>query len=182
MRSRMSKSYINELRGSVEHNPIPQIDVNNNGNATLPSIQSIDNLKSKASSISLPQARFHDKLTVNFQSAITLLDHSKLNSTNKSIINDIDMTDHQEKTPTANKSILKDTNRLTVPATGDYCLRISNASSICDEEKEQRITFNDSRVSDVLGYLHMYQNNNRLQFNGLRFNDREDLQVKTRRF
>jgi hypothetical protein len=179
----MSKSYINELRGSVEHNPIPQIDVNNNANATLPSIQSIDNLKSKASSISLPQARFHDKLTVNFQSAITLLDHSKLNSTNKSIINDIDMTDHQEKTPTANKSILKDTtNRLTVPATGDYCLRISNASSICDEEKEQRITFNDSRVSDVLGYLHMYQNNNRLQFNGLRFNDREDLQVKTRRF
>ncbi len=170
MRSRMSRSYINELRGSIEQNSIPQIDINNNDNLHSPSLQSTDHLKSKASSISLPQVQFHTKLSSNFQSAITLLDHSQLNST----VNDL-----PKKTP-VNKPILKDTNRLTVPTTGDYCLRISNTSSISNDE--QRINHNDSRVSDVLGYLRMYQNNNRLEFNALRLNDREDLQVRPRSF
>ena len=166
MRSRMSRSYINELRGSTEQNSIPQIDVNNNDNQKSLSLQSDNHLKSKTSSISLPQVRFHNKLSTAFQSAVTIIDHSKLNS----IVN------FSPEKILLDKPTPSDTNRLTVPGTGDCSLRISNTSSISDDER--RISY-ESRASDVLGYSRMYQNNNRLQFNALRFNDREDLQVKT---
>ena len=54
--------------------------------------------------------------------------------------------------------------------------RLLNTPSIDDEQQE--VEFNDTRLSDVLGYLRMYQNDNRIQFNSLQFNDREDLQVR----
>jgi hypothetical protein len=44
-----------------------------------------------------------------------------------------------------------------------------------DEQKQ--IEYNETRFSDALGYLRMYKNHNRIQFNSLQFNDREDLQV-----
>ncbi len=57
----------------------------------------------------------------------------------------------------------------------DYRIRISNTTSIDDEQQD--IPLNESRLSDALGYLRMYQNNNRVQFNALQYNDRVDLQV-----
>lgn len=193
MRSRMSRSYINELRGSNGK----ELDSGNNpnkpDNVTSSSIQSNDILKTKVSSMSLPQVLFHTKLSPASHSVTTLRDHIKFNSTNPSIISAITSCDEKEEmpvpitttAPTICKPIIKNNHHLTVPASGDYCLRISDASSsTCDDDLQSPqhghppMILNDSRTSDVLGYLHMYQNNNRIQFSTIQFNDREDLQVK----
>ena len=191
MRSRMSRSYINELRGSNAKELEDPNDMNNNENLTS-SIQSDDLLKTKVSSMSLPQVMFHTKLSPSSHSVTTLRDRIKFNSANPSIISATTTCDEKEEPPinttTATaicKPIIKNNHHLTVPASGDYCLRISNASSsTCDDDPKisqqanSQMILNDSRTSDVLGYLHMYQNNNRIQFSTIQFNDREDLQVK----
>ncbi len=176
MRSRMSKTYIDQLRGPSQTNINPPMDINNNENVNSSSLHKKNNVKQKAaSSLSLPQVRFQKKLTSACQSAITLLDHRKLNSTDKSILSDINSDDGTEEIRTSKPSF-KCNNQLTVPPICDYSIRISNTPSICDEQQETGL--NDSRSSDALGYLHMYQNHNRIQFSALQFNDREDLQVK----
>jgi hypothetical protein len=71
--------------------------------------------------------------------------------------------------------IIQNNNQLSVPSIDDYRIRISNTSSIDDEQHD--IAFNDTRISDALGYLRMYQNHSRVQFNTFEFNDRVDLQV-----
>jgi hypothetical protein len=174
MRTRMSKTYIEELRGPTQKDINSQIGVNNNGTIMSSSIN--DNIKLKSSSVSLPHVRFKTKLTSSCQSAITLLDHSKLNSRNKSnLIERISDDTIQEEIITTSKPIIKNNNQLKIPTIGDYCVRISNTPSMSDEQQANGL--NDSRTSDALGYLHMYQNHNRIQFNTLQFNDREDLQV-----
>jgi hypothetical protein len=175
MRARMSKNYINQLRGTSQLNIKRQSDINNNKNRISSPRHTKENVKSKASSLSLPQVRFQKKLTTSYQSAITLSDHSRLNSINRSILTDIISAGSEEEITTIQPPN-KGNNQLTVPPVGDYCMRISNTPSVCDEEQHEG-GLNDSRLSDALGYLHMYQNHNRIQFNALEFNDREDLQV-----
>jgi len=170
MRSRMSKTYIAELRGQSQQDINPQTEVNNNEN-----VNTKTNVKPKSSSLSLPQVRFQNTLTSSSYSASTLLEHSKLNSIDRSTSTNRNSEDSNVEIGTSKPSI-RCNNHLTVPPIGDHCIRISNTSSICDEQQE--LGFNDSRVSDALGYLRMYQNHNRIQFNALQFNDREDLQVK----
>jgi len=177
MRTRMSKTYIEELRGPSQKDINSQIGVNNNGNIMSSSIN--DNIKLKSSSVSLPQVRFKTKLTSSCQSAITLLDHSKLNSTNKSNITERISDDTIQEEIIPSKPIIKNNNQLKIPTIGDYRIRISNTPSMSDEQQVNGL--NDSRTSDALGYLHMYQNHNRIQFNTLQFNDREDLQVIKRK-
>ncbi len=173
MRTRMSKTYIEELRGPNQRDINPQIDVNNNENNISSSIN--DNVKLKSSSVSLPHVRFQTKLTSSCQSAITLLDHSKLSSTNKSNLTERISDDTTQEEIRTSKPIIKNNNQLTIPASGDYCIRMSNTPSMYDEQQANGL--NDSRTSDALGYLHMYQSHNRVQYNKLQFNDREDLQV-----
>ena len=187
MRSRMSRSYINELRGSNGKELEAPMNMNNHGNVASSSIQTCDVRRSKMSSMSLPEIIFHNKLSPSSHSATSLREQSKLNTPERSIVNEVTTSDRpkDEIPPTTYKPIIKN-NRLTVPPSGDYCLRISNVSSICDDEQQPQqnpqTMLNDSRGSDVLGYLHMYQNNNRIQFNTIEFNDREDLQVKPMNF
>ena len=133
-------------------------------------------------SLSLPQVRFQKTLRSSGQSAITLPAREKSSCKRKSVEFNTSVDNHKEETVSrASRPIIKDTNRLAVSAIGDYCLRMSNTPSM-EDEIQADIAFNDSRASDVLGYLHMYQNKNRIQFNTLQFNDREDLQVREQIF
>jgi hypothetical protein len=129
------------------------------------------------SSLSLPQIKFQKKLKPSCQSAINLRGRPDTSSRKKSILPVIQADDDDEEEMTTCILPNKNSNQLTVPSEGDCCIRMSNTPSMCDEQQETG--FNDTRMSDVLGYLRMYQNNNRIQFNSLEFNDRNDLQVKT---
>ena len=167
MRSRMSRSYINELRGKSQQNI-------NSPNENLPHLSTRANdsndIQPKPSSLSLPYVRFHKKLSSSCQSAITLRD------LNKSDLTDLSRDENNNKEENLRtKSTSKTNNQLIVPSRDDYRIRISNTTSI--EDEQQDIPFNESRLSDALGYLRMYQNHNRVQFNALQFNDRVDLQV-----
>ena len=82
----------------------------------------------------------------------------------------------EEPIPTE-PALEKGSDRLTVAPVGDYCIRMSNTLSTDDDQQD--IELNESRPSDALGYLRMYQNDNRVRYNALEFNDREDLQVST---
>ena len=171
MRLRMSKSYTDELRGSNQQNVNPPSE-----EISHTSLGTNNTVKPTVSSLSLPQVRFHTKLTSSSKSAITLRDHIKVNPVNKSILVTTHTDDDNEKEEVSTcKTVIRNNNQLTVPPTGDYCIRISNVSSTSDEQPE--IVFNDSRLSDALGYLRMYKSQNRIQYNALQFNDREDLQV-----
>jgi hypothetical protein len=168
MRNRMSKSYIDELRG-----PNKMMDINNNENETRSSQDTNHVVQPKASSLSLPQIKFQNKLKfLTSQSALSLGKHNNSTIITKSSL----MGSNTDEQLTTQKTVFINNNQLTVPSVGDYCLRISNTPSMCEEQQETE--FNDSRLSDALGYLRMYQNQNRVQINSLEFNDREDLQVK----
>jgi len=203
MRSRMSKSYIDELRGTHQQ----EIDLNNNDNSNRSSHCSTlgrNSIQPKSISISFPTGKHQDKvLCSSCHSTLSLCDielnsNEKISQTfEKSILinpnqlenltveeieklayekDDTIINEQQIKPKTILKSAIKNNNRLTVPAIGDYCIRIPNTPSICGEQHQ--IEYNETRLSDALGYLRMYKNHNRIQFNSLQFNDREDLQVK----
>jgi len=175
MRMRMSKSYIDGLRGSNPQDIKPQIETNNNETTIRSSQQTNNPVKSTFSSLSLPQVKFQKKLKPSCQSAINIRDRTDLHSRKKLILPVIHADDIEEETTTILPSN-KNSTQLTVPSEGECCIRMSNTPSISDEQQE--FEFNDTRLSDVLGYLRMYQNQNRIQFNSLEFNDREDLQVR----
>ena len=167
MRKRMSRSYIGELRGSNAQNLNPQIEV-------IDDVDTDGELRSQISSLSLPpQVHFYTKIPSVRQSAITLDEHQKLNSTHKSCLTEKSIIEIDKPT----QPPVKGNTQLLVPPVGDYCLRISNTPSMFDDEQSE-LVLNDTRVSDALGYLHMYNNQNRIQFGTLQFNDREDLQVR----
>lgn len=196
MRSRMSKSYIEELRGIPNRN----FDFNNNDQSNRSSRTSI---QWKTTSLSLPLHKQDTKtICSSCQSTLSLRDidlHSaeknNQNINSPIVINpnelqsltvdeieklafdhdDETQTEQNKKPKTILKSSLKTNNRLTVPTAGDYCIRIPNVTSICEEQQQIEIT--ETRLSDALGYLRMYENHNRIQFNSLQFNDREDLQI-----
>lgn len=168
MRTRMSKSYIDELRGSDSQASLPPGD-----EATSNSLSEQDcQVKTQPSSMSLPHIRFKKNLLTNHQSAITLTEHYKLHSTQKSCLAGKSLTEANKPTEAPTKG----NNQLSVPPVGDYCLRISNTPSMYEDEQNE-MPFNETRVSDALGYIQMYHDQNRIQFNTLEFNDREDLQV-----
>jgi hypothetical protein len=215
MRSRMSKSYIDELRGTN------QPDINNNDDSNRSSHCSIpanNSIPLKASSISFPTLKHENKVICSScHSTLSLRDiqlnpidadnhlftevnRSHLRSLDKTILmnpndlenltveeieklaydkDDIPINEQQTKRVTVLKSAIKNPNRLTVPAIGDYCIRIPNTPSVGggEQRQSQQIELNETRLSDALGYLRMYKNHNRIQFNSLQFNDREDLQV-----
>ncbi|CAF3560809.1 unnamed protein product [Adineta steineri] len=205
MRSRMSKSYIDELRGVNKQEDHLQFDLNNND----------DCIQSKAVSVSFPLVNKNQRRSIcsSCHSTLSLHDiqlnskgrinqmHTEENHTNATILinpstldnltveeiekyayeqDDILMDEQQIKPMTRLKPAIKNNNnnnpnRLTVPSIGDYCIRISNIST--DNYEQKHIEFSETRFSDALGYLRMYKNHNRIQFNTLQFNDREDLQV-----
>ncbi len=197
MRSRMSKSYIDELRGTHQQETNFPIDLNNNDNC----------IHSKSVSISFPTFKHSTKpLCSSCHSTLSLHDiqsnrmestSSELRAFNKTILlnpnelenltveeieelayekDDTITNEHQTKSITILKPAIKNThNRLTIPTIDDNCIRIPNTLSIADQQKQ--IEYDETRFSDALGYLRMYKNHNRIQFNSLQFNDREDLQV-----
>jgi hypothetical protein len=81
------------------------------------------------------------------QLSITLRDPNLTNTTT-------DENDNKED------KIIQNNNQLIVPSIDDYRIRISDTSSIDDES--QNIGFNETRISDALGYLGMCQNHNRV--------------------
>lgn len=174
MRSRMSKSYIDGLRGSTSKATDPT--------AGLPRIESLshsccqksEEIQIKVSSLSLPQIDHATILpTHSGHSTLSLREYRDAHhstdlysNANKSVHIDSDL---------AQAGAASKNQRLTVPPIGDYCVRMSNTSTV--SERHEGIELNESRGSDALGYMRMYQNHNRVQFNTLQFNDREDLQV-----
>jgi hypothetical protein len=201
MRSRMSKSYIDELRGTHQREMNSQIDLNNNNdNSSHCSLSRTDSIQPKSISVSFPTVKNPNKVfCTSCQSTFSLPDTElnplDLNAFNKQILmdpnelenmtveeiekyayekDDIITDEPPIKRTTILKSVIKNNNRLTVPAVSDYCIKIPNTVSICSEQQSE---FNETRLSDALGYLRMYKNRNRIQFNTLQFNDREDLQV-----
>ena len=186
MRSRMSKSYIDELRGIHQH----EMDLNNNNDlhqhqsnrSSDCSTIAIHPRQTKSISITVPSIQ-HRTLCSSCQSTISLQD-IQFNHREKSILinpNDLENLTVEEiekyayeKDPMKPKTILKSNDRLTVPNIGDYCIRISDPPLSNDQHP---IELNETRLSDALGYLRMYKNHNRIHFNSLQFNDREDLQV-----
>ena len=222
MRTRMSKSYIDELRGTSQQDILSQIDINNNNHmnnddsnrSSHCSIPPTNSIQLKSSSISFPTIILQNKIVCSScHSTLSLRDiqlnpieennrefteinRSDLRSLGKSIImnpndlehltveeieklaydkDDIQTNEQQIKPTTILKPAIKNNNRLTVPAVGDYCIRMPNTPSIYGEQHQ--VEFNETRLSDALGYLRMYKNHNRIQFNSLQFNDRVDLQV-----
>lgn len=190
MRSRMSKSYIDELRGIHQ-------DLNNNDDlhqyqsnrSSDCSTIAIHPRQTKSISITVPSIQ-HRALCSSCQSTISLQDIQLTHREKSILINPNDLEDltveeiekyAYEKDPIKPKTILKSTiksnDRLTVPNIGDYCIRISDGSL---SNEQHPIELNETRLSDALGYLRMYKNHNRIHFNSLQFNDREDLQVNQR--
>ncbi|CAF1117807.1 unnamed protein product [Rotaria sp. Silwood1] len=231
MRSRMSKSYIDELRGIHQQEINSSIDLNNNNDKNKNNDNSnhssncstieTHSIQPKSISISFPTGKNQKKIICSScqstfglhdiqlnsidknHSIITEVNSSNIHTVDKSILmnphelenmtvedieklayekDDIKSTEQQIKTITILKPAIKNNNnnnnsnhRLTAPANGDYCIRIANTSTICREQ--QQIELHETRLSDALGYLRMYKSHNRIQFNSLQFNDREDLQV-----
>lgn len=218
MRSRMSKSYIDELRGVSQQGHLSQLDMNNNTHSNRSSHCSIStaqhHIPMKSHSISFPANKV---VCVSCRSTLSLRDiqldpidenphgfdennRSELRSLSKTIIinpseldnltvediekideeKDVIITDIAPRKPvTILKPAIKNQHRLTVPTVGDFCIRIPERSSIGDGglHPQQHVEIHETRLSDALGYLRMYKNQNRIQFNSLQCNDREDLQV-----
>ena len=205
MRSRMSKSYIEELRGTHQHEMhTSQFDLNNNNdNISHCSITRADSIQPKSVSVSFPTEKPANKIVCTSCRSTFSLHDTELNSMNKSVVmnptdlenmtveeiekyayekDDIITDEPQIKRTTILRSALRTNNntntinnRLTVPTVSDYCIKIPNSVSMCSEQQTE---LTETRLSDALGYLRMYKNRNRIQFNTLQFNDREDLQVK----
>lgn len=176
MRSRMSKSYIDELRGTHQHEFHSQLN-----EISDCSISQRTSYQPKSVSVSIPSIKTQDKIFCSScQSTLSLRDIELINSNEKSIIiNPQELENINDDIEIKPKPILKNSNRLTVPNITDYCVKIPQISSISNEQNQ--IEFNETRLSDALGYLRMYKNHNRIQFNSLQFNDREDLQVKQKK-
>jgi hypothetical protein len=193
----MSKSYIDELRGTHQHLNNSQIDLNNNNdNLSHCSISRADSIQPESVSISFPLAKNPNKIVCTSCHSTFSLRETDLNTLNKPVLinptelenmtveeiekyayeKDDTITDEppQIKRTTILKSAMKTNNRLTVPTISDYCIKIPSTASI---SSQQQTEFHETRLSDALGYLRMYKNRNRIQFNTLQFNDREDLQV-----
>ncbi|CAF2124187.1 unnamed protein product [Rotaria magnacalcarata] len=242
MRSRMSKSYIDELRGIHQQESHSQIDLNNNRNnhdndndndtcnrSSASSTSQIHSIQAKRTiSKSCPTSKDHSEIKCSScKSALRLRDiqvnsidknHHTVTQTNcsnmpkidKSILmnpnkleniivedieqlpeknHDIIQTEQQTKSITIITPAIKRKNnnnnhtnsnvninsRLTAPTNSDYCIRVPNTSTMY--RQQQQIELKETRSSDALGYLRMYKNHNRIQFNSLQFNDREDLQI-----
>lgn len=175
MRSRMSRTYISELRGSVDTEQSQSLDMSKAERIYRPSLKAARMNKPKSCSLSLPPVRFQTTLTPSCHSSVTLYDHPRLHPTAESVVTDVHTTEENDDAP-VREVAFKQNNRLTVPPVGDYCLRVSNSPSANEEQPES--VLNDSRISDALGYLRMYECQNRVQINTLQFNDREDLQVR----
>lgn len=179
MRSRMSRSYIEGLRGSSQLNLEQLDDGNLQENTSHSSLRKESVPPNKISTLSLPPIKYAGSTPAN-PAHSTL----SLNECNQSEILVEKGTDAHEMSCYCKKeSVTQElpfksgAHRLTVQPVGDYCLRMSNISSVHD--RPAILECNDSRVSDALGYLRMYQSNNRIQFNTLQFDDRADLQVKS---
>ena len=169
MRTRMSRSYNEGLRGLTQINCNLHSTLEKSDEIPQPLKHHLSPLNLKMSSLSLPPLTQHVNISkiVSFHSASTLPDHDSNNKAES-----VEMVPQEiNQTEAAFKN---QHDRLTVPPVGDYCIRISN-SLVTDDPPT--IGLNDSRISDALGYLKMYRNSNRIQFNALEFNDREDLQV-----
>lgn len=186
MRSRMSKSYIDELRGIQQH----EMDLNNNTNEVHHQHSSnrssdcstivLEPRRTKSISITVPSIQ-HRNVCSSCQSTISLRD-IQFNQRNPNDLEHLTVEEIEKyayekdsiKPKTILKSTMKSTDRLTVPNTGDYCIRIGDSST---SNSQHPIELTETRLSDALGYLRMYNNHNRIHFNSLQFNDREDLQV-----
>ena len=175
----MSKSYVDGLRGSTPKTIDDRPGVEK---VSCSCLRKSESIPAKFSSLSLPQIEHSTILpTSSGHSMLSLRDYRDARGSHPST----DLCSTASKTvPLENdvprESAFKSGNhRLTVPPIGDYCIRMSNTSSISD--RVEAIELNESRTSDALGYLRMYRNNNRVQFNALQFNDREDLQVSEQR-
>ncbi|CAF4492269.1 unnamed protein product, partial [Rotaria sp. Silwood2] len=227
MRSRMSKSYIDELRGIHQQETNSPIDLNNNNNnnnndnsnrSSNCSTTGIHSIQPKSIPISFPTVKHQNKIICSSCQSTFSLNDIQLNSIDKNhhtvteinpsnictfdksiLMNpnelenmtvedieklayekeDIKLNEQQTKSITILKPAIKNNNnnnnRLTAPPNGDYCIRIAHTSTICREQ--QQIELTETRLTDALGYLRMYKSHNRIQFNSLQFNDREDLQV-----
>lgn len=231
MRSRMSKSYIDELRGTHQQCLSSPIDLNNNNNNNANNSNRSSNCsmpennwiqpkmpgtkllattknqnKTKCSScqttLSLCDIKV-DPIEKN-HSTVTESSHPNVHKFGKSIImnpnelksitvEDVDklsdgkhnftQTEQQTKSIKIIKPVIKTNNstnysnsRLAAPTSNDYCTRIlNNRSTICPEQPSMELK--EIHSSDALGYLRMYKSHNRIQFNSLKLNDREDLQV-----
>lgn len=192
MRSRMSKSYIEELRGVQNR----RCDLTNNQQSNRSSNSS--SIQMKSTSISFPNDKQENKtICSSCQSTISLRDIEvnaieKLeHATKKTVliepnkledltVEEIERIAYEKegeemKPKTILKSAIKTSNRLTVPMIGSCRVHIPDQTAICEEQ--QQIELTETRLSDALGYLRMYKNQNRIQFNSLQFNDQEDLQV-----
>jgi hypothetical protein len=120
MRSRMSRSYINELRGKSQQNI-------NSPNDNLPRLSiranASNDTQPKISSLSLPYVRFHKNLPSSCKSAITLRVFNKSDLTESST----DENNNNKEENIRTKSISKNNNnQLMVPSMDDYRIRISN--------------------------------------------------------
>lgn len=206
MRSRMSRSYIDELRGVSQQDRYSQFDMNNNDDSNRSSHCSMKGNSTnsfKPFSISLPPAKPQQKLTCSSCHSIVSLKDIQLKSnienpnafdekhlTSSQKLSTIDRKDFEvinvedlenfddekddvvhrlppSKPVRVSRPPKTNTNRLTVPTVGDFCIRIP----------EQQSYSSDPRLSDALGYLRMYKDQNRIHFNNLQYEERDDLQV-----
>ena len=218
MRSRMSRSYIDELRGVGFQGRISQLDMNNNNDSNRSSHSSIQmNSFSplKTNSITFPASKMQQKIVCSSCHSTLSLGEIQLKSIDENqeacmeksrpsllsppktvilspkdleclTVEDVEKLDEEKDVIVHRASIskltnnlkpaIKNNNRLTVPSVGDFCIRIPDRLSTITDEQQQ-LDMNETRLSDALGYLRMYKNQNRIQFNSLQCNDREDLQV-----
>ena len=224
MRSRMSKTYIDELRGGHQPERHSPIDINNNTNNTESnrsshcSVPPVNTLPRKPTSISHPPTKSptqrwcstcHSTLSLrdvqvntteeNSQSATEQIRSQCCSLPKTMVLNPLSLEhltveeieriayakeestvdDACRKTSIRVKSAMKNSSQhhLAVPPAGDFCIRIPNVSASCDEPGQQHTGSPETRLSDALGYLRMYKNHNRIQFDALQCNDRQDLQV-----
>ena len=184
MRCRMSKSYIDGLRGREQPARNTQCSISKHDQSNLLSENLVNQtMKSRESCVSLPQIKHESsidcpecrtRLSLPYPPQMTSSFKSILPESNGIILEETSDLD-EEAIPTEEPILIKHTDRPTVAPVGDYCIRMSNTSSTDDDQQDMEL--NESRPSDALGYLRMYQNDNRVRYNALEFNDREDLQV-----
>ena len=224
MRSRMSKTYIDELRGGHQPERSSPTDMNNNTNNTesnrsshcsvppgiplplklTPTSPPLTNPPTKRwcstchSTLSLRDVQVH--ATGENSHSTTEQNRPECRSLSKTMVlnplslenltveeieriayekEDSVSDDARRKTSIRVKPAMKNNSQhhLAVPAAGDFCIRIPNVSATCDDPHQQHIDLHETRLSDALGYLRMYKNHNRIQFDALQSNDRQDLQV-----
>ncbi|CAF0823796.1 unnamed protein product [Didymodactylos carnosus] len=198
MRSRMSRSYIEELRG-IEKN-------NNQSDSRLATL----NNKVYPGSFTMPK-HTHESMSVTRRSMASLREVKlqRITETDSGQFND----DNSENIRMMSKTVVLDPNNLTNMTTDenekiDYdqegtidinSIRATTSptvefkssqirNSISVTTNNGRSSFNiripktpdddsQERPSDALGYLRMYKDRNRIDFESLQFNEREDLQI-----